>query len=249
MNNQWLPLGWGSDSLSKFIESARHNTLAAFQKYPSTYSILKDIDLIYYELIIVNSVDVDKLIPWSMLLRTHAAYIGSVRLALSGQGSESYMVLRGCLENSLYGLYLSGNPTHRKIWVERVKDEECKKKMKNAFRISNLFTKLEEIDKATYETTKILYDLAIEYGGHPNPSTVAMNLTEIREKDRVYLGHNYISDSITNQLCLKVTASIGICALLIFRNVFHERYDELGISAKLDELKRAVDELQTEKEL
>ena len=41
-------------------------------------------------------------------------------------------------------------------------------------------------------------------------------------------------------LCLKSCAQIGICALSIFRLVFRERFDILGISQNLDSMKKGL---------
>ena len=55
--------------------------------------------------------------PTLCLLRAHAAYFAAVRLSISGQVAEAYMVIRKCIENALYGFYLSKNPDDCQIFA------------------------------------------------------------------------------------------------------------------------------------
>ncbi|MDX9745885.1 MAG: hypothetical protein RBU31_05045 [Syntrophales bacterium] len=113
-----IPPGWGQDSLSEFIENAWHNTFATFHNVKDWYSILKDIHLVFDAI----THNIDRTPDWFasfFLFRSHSAYLGSVRLALSGQTPETYIVLRGCLGNALYGFYVSRNAESREIWLRR----------------------------------------------------------------------------------------------------------------------------------
>jgi hypothetical protein len=41
------PPGWGEDSLSKFIDTARHNAFATFHNLRPQYTFLKDLDQLF----------------------------------------------------------------------------------------------------------------------------------------------------------------------------------------------------------
>ena len=87
---------------------------------------------------------------------------------MSGQVTESYMVLRGCLENSLYGLHISNNPDTREVWLRRHDNERCKRKCKIEFSVGNVFKTLNSRDINIHRIAKDLYETTIDYGAHPN---------------------------------------------------------------------------------
>jgi len=118
-NERIIPNDWGKDSLSEFIEDAHHNTLATFANLKPEFAHLKNINDTFKK-ITENLLNIEKLIPGLFLLRSHASYLGAVRLAVSGQLPETFMVLRGCLENSLYALHIALIPETGEIWLQRL---------------------------------------------------------------------------------------------------------------------------------
>ncbi len=166
-NERKIPPGWGQDSLSQFIENAWHNTFASFQNLKASYTLLNDVHLVFDNI----AHNLDRTPDWFasfFLFRAHSAFLGGVRLALSGQIPESYMVLRGCIENALYGLYLSRSPASQETWLRRHDDEESKQAMKKEFTIANLFKAVQSEDARLSGIAKDLYDRTIDLGGHPN---------------------------------------------------------------------------------
>jgi hypothetical protein len=55
------------------------------------------------------------------------------------------MVLRGCLETSLYAVYISHAPRNGKIWQKRHEDKYGLNKCKECFRVRNVFGTLEGV--------------------------------------------------------------------------------------------------------
>lgn len=87
------PDGWGDDDLSDFLETAFKNILATFERLPDKYNVLLDIDAAFRKLIdhLKNS---PNWFEGLFVLRAHGAYLGTVRLAASGQVGEVYPLLR-----------------------------------------------------------------------------------------------------------------------------------------------------------
>lgn len=109
------PPGWGGDSLSEFIELTRRNTFATFVQARPVWERLTTIDSLFRRAI--DAMNNSR--AWFagfFLLRSHASYLGAVRLSASTQFAETYMVLRGCLENALYGLFIHENPKNP-LWM------------------------------------------------------------------------------------------------------------------------------------
>lgn len=231
------PPGWGHDSLSRFIEMARRNKFATFVQARPIWNCLNEIDSLFR--LAIDAMNNSR--AWFagfLLLRSHASYLGGVRLSVSGQLTESYMVLRGCLESALYGLFIHENPGLRQLWLSRHESAEAKNRVKAEFRIGPMFDLLDARDIATGGPARELYERTIDYGAHPNELALltALRLTDERETVRFDL--NYLSDNSTPALalCLKTTAQVGVCALRMFRLVIPERFDLLSISDALARL-------------
>jgi hypothetical protein len=238
-----VPPDWGKDSLSEFIETAQHNTIATFVNLPNQYKLLENIHDVY-KYITDNLINTPEWFASFFLLRSDSAYLGGVRLAISGQCAETYMVLRGCIEAALYGLYLSRNEASRETWLNRRNDEESLKRVKNEFQIGKLFVFLKSVDPLIHQTAVRLYDLTIDYGAHPNELALTSLLRKTEEKDAVKFDLNYLcGDCPAFRLAMKTAAEVGLCSLYIFKNVYRERFSILGIDEKLDMLKTGLKRL------
>jgi len=232
-----LPPNWGKDPLSEFLDAARHNTIATFVNCSDEYNTLKNI----HEIFSYAKDNLNHTPEWFtnfFFLKSHSAYLGGVRFSISGQCSEAYMVLRGCIESALYGLYLSRNKNSHETWLNRHISEKSLKLVKDEFKIVNLFAVLKTADLETHNAAKILYDRTIDFGAHPNELALTSLLRKKEEGDSVQFDLLYLSgDTPAFRLALKTTAQIGLCALLIFKNVYSERFSLVGLDRKLADLK------------
>lgn len=237
------PEGWGLDPLSAFIEAARQNTFATFANLMGSYSRLRDIDRLFVkatENLHGLQGDAD-LLPATFLLRAHSSYRGACRLALSGQLPEAYMVLRGCLENCLYGLFLHAYPEKAETWLRRSDDEASKRKVKAEFQIGPMFTLLESKDAVTGKAVRGLYEQTIDFGAHPNEFALTSNARAESAGATKRFELSYLTgDSTALRLCLKTTAQVGVGSLRIFRLIFRERFELLEISPALDAVTRGL---------
>lgn len=233
------PPNWAKDELSKFIETAYENIFASYVNYKKAYDILSDINKCY-RLIIDNLYNTPQWFAGFFLLRAHSSYLAAVRLALSGQTSETFMVLRGCLENSLYGLYLSQNPASQETWLKRHEDEESYKKVKNEFKIRDMIDKtLKSKDPKLCKIFEELYDRTIDYGAHPNERALSATLHKQEKDGIVKFDLNYLSgDSTELKHCIITTAEIGICSLGVLKIIYKERFEISGISDSLGLIKK-----------
>ncbi len=117
-----IPRDWGADPLGKFIEDARRNCIATFTNLRRQYDVLSEIERIY-RVMVDNLSQSPELVSGFLLIRSHSSFLGATRLCLSGQLAEAYILLRGCLENALYGLYVAGNTSRQKIWQRPCKNQ------------------------------------------------------------------------------------------------------------------------------
>ncbi len=241
------PPGWGNDRLSEFIETARHNTFATFHNLKTQYNLLKDVNQLFWG-IVDNLLNTPDWFPAFFLLRSHSSYLGAVRLCLSGQVPETFLVLRSCLENALYGLYINRNPQSAEIWLSRHDNKKNYNKCRNEFKSAKVLQCLQLNDPRTHSITEPLYQRTIDYGAHPNEKALFSAFRQTKEKASVQFDVIYLTGhTLPLHFCLKTCAQVGICSLDIFRNIFRERFDILGISEILLEVKKRTDHLSTPK--
>jgi hypothetical protein len=151
------------------------------------------------------------------------------------------MVLRGCLENALYGLYVTRNSSSQETWLRRHDDEESKKKVRKEFKISNLLDLLEKNDKNLHGIADELYERTIDYGGHPNERAFFSVAKKSGDEHKPTIQSAYlIGNEPALQLCLKSCAQIGLCSLSIFQLIYRERFDILGLSDEMKAVKRGL---------
>lgn len=231
------PPNWGKDSLSKFIEEARRNTIGTFIYHKGAYGLLYDINSIFEKLINYLN-NTPKYFPAFFVMRTHASYLGAVRLSISGQVCEAYMVLRGCLENALYGLYFFKNPESLEVWLNRHCNEDSMKLVRKEFTTRKLLDCLKSVNNDTYWAAQQIYDRTIDCGAHPNERALTQSLTQTKTEQEIEFYMSYLfEDSAPFRACLLTNAQVGVCSLDIFREVFRERFDILGISDDLGDLR------------
>ncbi len=217
---------------------AQHNTFATFANKKSVFKRLQDIDGVFRMVLenLHNSPD------WFIIfffLRAHAAYLGGVRFTLAGQIPEAYAVLRSCLENSLYGIYLWKNPKSKVTWLNRHKDAASKKKVKNEFKIGTMLDLFDSIDKRNGPIIRNLYEQTIDYGGHPNERAILSTIKKTQEMDSIRFDSTYLDgDTLPFRACLKTSAQIGIASLLVFYNIFRIRFDLVGLPDQINRLKQ-----------
>lgn len=234
------PPGWGEDPLSAFIDNAQHNIYASFLNLKPQYNLLKNIHQVF-DTAVHN---VDRSPDWFaafFLFRSHSAFLEGVRLVLSGAIPESYMVLRGCLENAFYGFYLNGDHQRQETWLRRHDDEKSKTTVRKEFSIRNVLDFLKSKDESLYKVSNELYERSIDLGAHPNERAFLSVMRQKKDESEISFDSAYlIGNEPALQLGVKSSAQIGICALLIFQNIFKKRFELLGLSEQIDHLKRGL---------
>jgi hypothetical protein len=94
-------------------------------------------------------------------------------------------------------------------------------------------------DKREGDIADLLYNRTIDYGAHPNEQAL-MQALQINDQDEniefmmIYLE----GDTIQAKLALKTTAQVGVCSLSLFRSIYKERFDILGVTDAIDHIKK-----------
>lgn len=234
------PQNWGKDEISKFIDAARANEFATFANMKDDVARLTDIDLSYRKA--VDGISHSK--EWFaglFVLRAHSNFLAACRLCWSGQIPETYAVLRSCLENALYGLYLARNSASQEIWLSRHDSPEGKKRVKDEFKVGALLDWANSVDGTEGPIARVLYEHTIDWGAHPNERALTQTLSMHEQTEHVEFKIAYLEEN-SDQLrfVLKTTAQVGVCTLSLFRAVYPERFDILGITDALRHMKKGL---------
>lgn len=229
-----IPPNWNSDKLSRFIHLAMHNSVATFNNKKDEYETLKNINDCF-EIIKDDFKNTTNIFEALLLMRSHSSYYAACRLAMSGQVPETFVMLRNGLENALYALHIKRNQKAGDIWLKRHDNEKSLKATRNEFTYKKIITTLEKTDRSLFATAKVLYETSIDSGAHPNEQAITSSLTVNISDDKIDLKQVYLTvEDLQIVRGLKSTAQVGLCSLYIFRHIFKEQFDIMGITSIMD---------------
>jgi hypothetical protein len=196
------PKDWGQGSLGKYLEDARHNTVATFANCRSQYQALAAIDQLYCTML-DNLAQSPDFFAGFFLFRTHSSFRVGVSLCLAGQVPEAHMALRGCIESALYGLYMAGNEARQETWLRRHDAAAARRRVKGEFTIANVQSHLQGIDAKTHDIAKTLYEQTIDLGGHPNERVVTTQIAiESTEQRHTFSADYFLCGGVQQALAL-----------------------------------------------
>lgn len=235
-----IPEGWGSDAVSEFVETAHQNSRATFANLKQEYLRLESIAQAY-RLIGDNLTNTKDLFPAFFLMRAHSCFLAASGLAISGQVYEANSVARACLEASLYGFYIFRHPESIVTWSKRNESKSQMRKVRELFKPGRLFAELRVVkgrDERLASIAERLYEQTIDMGAHPNVSGLASSWQiEDATGGKRFLTRYITGDPLALKVAMKTAGHVGLCSLLTFKHVFLERFDLLGISDTLQDLK------------
>ncbi len=232
-----IPPEWGTTNVTEYFELARMNIIATSQNKRQWFQKLERIDELYRK-VITNLYNTKSMVPAFFLFRAHAGYLAAFQLASSGQLPESYAIMRNCIEASLYALYVEKENSASLIWLNRSDSAESKKSVRKAFQYSHVLSVLQIADKTLSNVVDTLYERLIDLGGHPNPHAILTNLEIERNPNKMDFKLNYLNPGeIEQDMAIKTLAQVGITCLSVFKHIWKERFDIMGISSEIEKEK------------
>jgi hypothetical protein len=231
------PPGWGGDKLTEFATHAISNSFASYVQMRPAVDVLIEIDEIFHKAA-ENLRNPPDFLGAMLLLRSHFAYRAANRLAMSGEASETFPLLRACLEYALYAVHINRNHGYGEIWLRRHDDEAALAKARRTFQHVAVMETLKSVDERLAQQIKGLYERAIDFGAHPNERAMTGSITVEEVSDgKVFAGVYMHADRVVLSHLLKTTAQVGLGALLMLSIVFRDRFRLLAIDMNLDRLK------------
>ncbi len=234
-----IPPGWGADLLTHFMHSSQYNERANFANNHELCAQIITTNERFWATRENLAIPIAKLLgereqikdfsnlrvkpeEWLEIyffLRCHASFMSASRLALAAQIPETYMILRGCLENAMYAFYVMNNEQYKQVWLNRHNSEEDYKKVRKLFMGNKIEEAIETQDPQLAQKVFALYDKAIDDGAHPNVNTFFDNALQLNTNGELLLAVSYLNPSHVESV-LKQVKEIGETALALFAFVF-----------------------------
>ncbi len=177
----------------------------------------------------------DGFVAHSLFVRAFSCFLGAVRLSCSGQLAETWVLLRACIENSLYAFYIFGSSGRATIWVDRHKNETGKKQCRDTFKVGSIWAELKTRSTATAKEAKQLYDKAIDWGAHPNERSVFTNVVP-KQDDSGYALRVVNPDPGLIRATIIATITTSLLMFKIFTLVFPEVFSHPNLDVKIKNL-------------
>lgn len=178
------------------------------------------------------------------LARAHSAFVGAVRMATSGQIPETFMLLRGAIENALYAIHVKQTPEARdrgEVWLSRHAGVRQGSRTRQEFTVANVKESLRQTSAELRQTCDALYARCIDLGAHPNQRGhfAASLFTNVSDSDELEFKAFLFSPSpkIT-RFALRSSVEVGMFALRVFGHVFKERLQLTDVLQRIDTLNR-----------
>lgn len=230
------PNGWGDDDLTRFIHTATENTYATFERKNPLFQVYVRIDSQFRSLV---SARIDEPVPGFLLARTHSALLASIRMAMSGQAIETFVLSRCCLECALYALHCEGRDHVAEVWLRRHEDPDAMRACRAEFTFGKLIETADaRLPAAVTRRLKELYQRSIDYGGHPNERAISVSMMVEEDATHKHYAQLYLAgDGALLNFALLSAADAGLTALEILFPAFKKRFELLNIDREMEDIR------------
>ncbi|MDY6922851.1 MAG: hypothetical protein SWI22_02680 [Pseudomonadota bacterium] len=117
-------------------------------------------------------------VPFLLAMNAHFYWLAAVRVALSGQMTGVFPLLRTGLEAHCYVALMMSEERLEAVWTDRERSADSRKQCRRDFTaaVSDLARKLEAEEVGSGGWILEHYEEAIDWGGHPNVKIVFQHL-------------------------------------------------------------------------
>jgi hypothetical protein len=198
-------------NLRAFLQAANESERESLAEYQDFIDFLDRIDALFRRLL--NGEVSGEPLTWMLFLNAHASFLAAVRIALSGQVPPTHMALRGALESGLFSLIASRSEENRTAWLNRDKD---RRRSKSIYTAPNAM-KLLENDPNLLRSVREAYELAIDFGAHPNRRSLIDHLSFDEVTDDGYpVSLTYLHGAPSTQSLRAIAACIEVGLTILF---------------------------------
>ena len=231
------PPGWGTDTLTQYLDTFRGNQLSTFANKRSEVIDLTTIDTMFRKLS-EGAVNPQPLLPMGFLQRAHSAYLSACGAVMAGQLHEAQALLRVSLEQAGYGHYIGDNQKRWTRWMDRhePRTKSQQDKWREEFTHGKVARGIAAADPDVGRSYNELYDRTIDYGAHPNQlgDSMGSTLEETEDGDARFVTIYLHADGLMMDFALRTTAQVGLCVLRIAQLIYPLRMKATGVQFQLE---------------
>jgi hypothetical protein len=247
---QKTPIESGDDVLTHFQATAILNEYATFAHHVDWQALLQAIASDLHKCskyAIDNITKVED--PSALLLfaTAHNQFLGTVRLAASGQCLAAYPVSRAAVESALYGWYVSCGTDIANRWHNKPQaDKDALKKWNKEFKFSALCQQLTQVAPNEVKWARHLHQSAIDMGGHPNKDALYTNMRSVpRDHGAPIIQMQFLHQwGMTAAAAMTTAAETGMLILRLFSIAFPASEPDLGVAGNARVLVRRLQKLK-----
>jgi hypothetical protein len=234
--HELLPEKWAKDKLSEYLDLSMSNGITTFANLEKEYNSIKEIDEVFC-LVSDSLNNPNKICPAILFYRSHSSFRTAIYLIMAGHQIESFAIMRQALEYALYANHMVKKPESVKVWLDRSQSKNKESKCRSEFGYGNV-VKSVKIQKLN-AIVKELYNRCIDNGAHPNVDSVFNSiLIERKGNGKVHLQQAYLTcERPIVKLTMKTVKQTGVCMLDLYRGIWKERFQIVGIDEMLDKHK------------
>lgn len=243
MKSELMKRGWGKDILTNAIEDTFCNIGVSFIKLKPYFELsIKAGEIFKDAAILLSHKTFDGLISTSLFSRANGCFLGAVRLSFSSQITETWALLRVCLENSLYAFYIAANPEAAKVWAERHNSEAHKKNCRNIFATGNMLKALKAKSLSIAKEARDCQNDTIDWGAHPNERSLFSNL-ELKKDGSGYNLNIFKPDEAFMRHSICAVLSTVSLVFKIFALIYPEEFKQPNLVVKINNLNKQIQPL------
>lgn len=231
---------WGEDPITSFIDLARDNSFATFQRFQKEFRRLVSLDAVFLALI-EDWRDPPEPVAATLLIRSHSAFRAGIQLAMSGQAPEAVAIARVTLESALYALHVATEESALQAWQTRHDGPKHRRATRSSFGMKSIWQSVKRRAPDLEPTAQALYESTIDHGAHPNVHAVMGTVRVEETPEWTAVESSYIAgDELTIRYALRVMAQIGVMSLLLAGKIFESRFEQLGLADRVEDLKAGL---------
>jgi len=227
---------WGKGELSQLLISSYNNIKISYVKAKPYVELFERITLSFavsHNRISCSSYG--ELLHAAFFNRAFSNFVASARLMLSCQVTDSFSTLRSCLENGLYAFYTKSDSGLLTVYQNRHTSNEARKEMRRRFQVKDIFECLTSADSRLGQEARQLYNMCIDYGGHPNEWG---SIPNIRTTDSGISMVILNADEQFVKGCFCAGIMIGKCVLSIFNLVYPEDFANVNMTLRIQHIEK-----------
>jgi len=228
-------------TLGHFFETIHRNQQGNRDRFPERYRIIQRVDDCYAA-VGKHLADVQPIFTGPMFLRSQYAYKAAAGTTLAGQFSESFVLMRSCLEYAGYAILIFTNPRLEEVFLNRHADKASKNAQRRTFEISTITKAIAGFDQKLSNIFSDMYDRSIDFGGHPNPHAMIGSMNINKDDDEQLTSMSTFALAVNPKVIefsMHKVAQVGLTSLCIFEHMFTHQFEVAGIRSEMDALKEA----------